>query len=739
MLRSLVTVGLLALWSAASGAGEVSVSGRVVMPDACSPAASPAVVTLTAVGGGASVGGPSPGAPAQVALVNQHGLQFEPRVQVARLGQPIQFANQDAEPHNVHVLAPGVSFDRSMAPREASSLRNQFVPDKPGLIRVVCNIHGHMRGYVVVAATPWAQVVKGGAFRFAGVPEGRYLLDAWHEMGDPIREEVEVKGDDVVDLGTITLKGPAVVARQSGQAAPARPWDEVTDRVGVLLSEARAVVRKPDGVKKARSLAETAYWGEFEGSDMEVAVRRHLGYQRAGAIEVQFRGIRSAIKAVGSGEAGPEQLVTRSGKLLIDLHRASADLKRLKVNDRADVGRAAEHAEVVATPDSSEQAGQLRALAASFAAIQGMADQGQSGDAASAMTEAYFADFEPLERLLNVRRPREVAPLEARFAAIRGRVDSGARGDELRADLAGLVAEVAAATERCRAATAGTFGPAFAASLVTILREGVEVILLLTMLVALVAKAGNPRGLAAIRWGVGAAVGASALTAVALNLVVASAQGRTREVVEGSVMMAAAGVLFYVSYWLVSQSQAKRWSEFLKGQVARGARVGGLGTLAATAFLAVYREGAETTLMYQAMIGGQGGTRAGLLGLAAGLAVGVVILAAVAVLIRRSSVRLPLRSFFKVTGLVLFAMAVIFAGNGVFELQGAGIIKITPVGWLGLGVPALGLHPSVQALSVQGILLAGALLALVPPAFEGRTRPAPAPAKVAPPAAGVGV
>jgi high-affinity iron transporter len=232
---------------------------------------------------------------------------------------------------------------------------------------------------------------------------------------------------------------------------------------------------------------------------------------------------------------------------------------------------------------------------------------------------------------------------------------------------------------------------------------------------------------------------ASAATAAGLGLLVASVQSRAREIVEGAVMLAAAGVLFYVSYWLISQSESKRWMDFLKRQASRGAETGGYGTLALTAFLAVYREGAETALMYQAMIGSQGGARAGLLGLAAGLGVGLVVLAAVAVAIRATSVRLPLRAFFQVTGFVLFAMAVVFAGNGVFELQSSGLLKVTPLPWLGSGVPALGLHPNVQALSVQGLLVAGAALALALLAIPDRPADARGARPVGPtPTAGVG-
>jgi high-affinity iron transporter len=273
------------------------------------------------------------------------------------------------------------------------------------------------------------------------------------------------------------------------------------------------------------------------------------------------------------------------------------------------------------------------------------------------------------------------------------------------------------------------FGPAFAASLVTILREGAEVILVLTMLIAVATRTGKTAGetqagvnaraqaLRAIAWGVSLALLASVGTALGLNLLVASAQSRTRELLEGLVMLLAAGVLFYVSYWLISQSESRRWLGFLQRQAQRGVELGGRGTLALTAFLAVYREGAETALMYQALLGAQGQSRAGLLGLAAGLATGILALVVVALLVRATSMRLPLRAFFQVSGAVLFGMAVVFAGNAIFELQQYGLLKTTtlsgPYGWLGRGIPLLGLYPNLQTLSVQGLLLAGAILALV--------------------------
>jgi high-affinity iron transporter len=207
------------------------------------------------------------------------------------------------------------------------------------------------------------------------------------------------------------------------------------------------------------------------------------------------------------------------------------------------------------------------------------------------------------------------------------------------------------------------------------------------------------------------AVVASLATALILNRLVGSAKGAARETLEGIVLLAASVVLFYVSYWLISHVQARRWMDFLKLQAKRGLERGGQGTLALTSFLAVYREGAETSLMYQALLGSEGRTQAGLLGLGAGLALGIVLLALFAVLLGATSMRLPLRVFFKFSGVFLFALAIVFAGDGVFELQNAGILLTTNLAWMGHGLPWAGLYPNLQVISVQGLLLAGAILA----------------------------
>ncbi|WZO96345.1 FTR1 family protein [Isosphaeraceae bacterium EP7] len=688
-----------------AAAGEVR--GRVSMPDVCSPAVSPAVVVLESKD--APKRDEPKGQAGDVKLVNQSGLQFVPRIQAISVGQTIRFTNQDSETHNLHLLTPGLSFNKSMGPGGIED----YTPAAPGLLKMGCDVHSHMRAFILVADSPNVAVCRaGGTFKIRDVAPGRYLAKVWHEMGDPLEREVVV-ADDGLDLGTLTLTAPANVS-SGGKALkiPPRIWPEVIDRIGLLLGSSRAEGAKPGGAKKARRLAEDSYFVEFELSDMEVAVRANLGVDRAGELESQFRDLFKASRQLSEGKIDAARWTTLTRDLLINLVKASDDLNRMGITDGSKLG--AGRALAADGPVSSVDRQTLRmALSRSLDNVRELADADEADDASSALTGAYFDAFEPIERFLIIRDPASVRPLELEFGRLRGDLGSGLKGEPLAAKLGSLKAEIDAALLRAEGEQVGSFAPAFFASLITILREGVEVILLLTMLTALATKAGRPDGLRAIWVGVGLAVVASLITAVALNMLIASAQGRTREVMEGLVLLSASMVLFYVSYWLIAQTQAKRWTDFIKAQASKSTSVGGLGALGLTAFLAVFREGAETALIFQAMIANQGGARPGLLGLAAGLAAGLFALIFIDRAIRKTAVRLPLRRFFQVTGVVLFAMSVVFAGHGVAELQQSGWIKQTAVEWAGRGIGWLGIYPNVQCLAIQGLLIAGALSAYV--------------------------
>jgi hypothetical protein len=160
-------------------------------------------------------------------------------------------------------------------------------------------------------------------------------------------------------------------------------------------------------------------------------------------------------------------------------------------------------------------------------------------------------------------------------------------------------------------------------------------------------------------------------------------------------VVAAAVMLFYVSYWLLTKVEVAKWNSFVKTKVQDAVSSGSAVALASVAFLAVYREGFETVLFYKALMlsGGVGS----LFPILAGMAVGTLVLVVVYVAITRFGVRLPLRPFFTVTSAFLYYMAFVFAGKAVAELQEGGLVGTTSVPWAPR-LPALGIYPTAESL-----------------------------------------
>ena len=478
--------------------GAATISGVVKMPEICSPSISPAVVYLEQAGdpaeSKAGVGDRSSSGTAEIALVNQRGLQFTPRVQATVVGQTVRFANQDGETHNVHVVSTGFAFNQSMA----AGQHQDFTPEKPGVMILACDIHIHMRGFVVVSPTPWVQVCSAkGRFRLEGVPDGRYVLNVWHEMGDPLRKEITVEGGKAIDLHELVVEGRPAPAGATGVAtATPRPWADVVDRIGMLLAASRQSATRSGEASRARRLAEDAYWAEFEASDMEVAVQRHLGVARASELETQFRKFRSEVRDVAERRRPVGELEQRSHDLLLDLVAAAGELNTKGVIDSVHVAATRDLPSRVDLTDlggpPADVPTLLQGLRRGFHRVYEAADQHGPDEASSELTSVYMNDFEPIERYLLGRSPQSVRPLEIEFNAIRGAISTGLKGEALAARLDRLDATVGALTADVEARPVGVFGAAFSASLVTIVREGVEVILVLAMLIALVVKAAQP-------------------------------------------------------------------------------------------------------------------------------------------------------------------------------------------------------------------------------------------------------
>jgi len=199
----------------------------------------------------------------------------------------------------------------------------------------------------------------------------------------------------------------------------------------------------------------------------------------------------------------------------------------------------------------------------------------------------------------------------------------------------------------------------FAALLVT-LREGFEAALIVAVVLAYLRQIGALEQARSVWFGVGAAVAVSAAAGAALFLTGAELEGTTEALFEGIVMLAAAGVLTWMVVWM--QRQANTQGAHLRGQVDAALTVGGA-ALFGLAFLAVVREGLETALFLFAAAG-EAQPLAAVIGALAGLALAV----ALGWLVYRGGRRLPLRTFFTITNLVLVAFGVYLVWKGVGEL-----------------------------------------------------------------------
>ena len=238
-----------------------------------------------------------------------------------------------------------------------------------------------------------------------------------------------------------------------------------------------------------------------------------------------------------------------------------------------------------------------------------------------------------------------------------------------------------------------------------VFREGLEALLVILALSAGARRVGQNSRVRNIYVGAGAAVVTSLAMAWAVQHILADDTG---DALEGILQLCAAATLFYVSSRLTSKSQAHRWNSFLANQVQSG-----LGsetasiTLACTAFLAVLREGAETIVFFQALVAGATETaerHAVLIGLAAG----AIALVAVFLVLNRLTSMIPIGKFFSVTSVLLYAMAVIFTGQGIASLQEAGTVGASFVSGVPT-IPMIGLYPTFQSLGAQAVLILAAL------------------------------
>jgi high-affinity iron transporter len=344
------------------------------------------------------------------------------------------------------------------------------------------------------------------------------------------------------------------------------------------------------------------------------------------------------------------------------------------------------------------------ATAATFAAVRRQVDSALALRSDKIAFDAYLT-FEQVETEVRAKNGGLASELETTFSWLRTRA---ARADDT--ERRAIRERLLAGLERAERVVADRPSPMslFVASFFLMVREGFEAILIVAALMTFLTKAGASERRRDVARGAWLAVGASVITWVLVELLLHVTPGQ-REAIEGGTMLLAAAVLFYVSYWLLSKIEAAKWTAFVRGKMQSALSSGSGMALTAVAFLAVYREGFETILFYKALFTSAGASSVPVVG---GMAAGSVGLVAVYVLINQLGLRVAMKPFFAVTGVMLYYMAFVFAGKGVAELQSARLVPLTVIE-SAPRIPFLGIYPTLESLVVQGLLLVLALVAAV--------------------------
>lgn len=434
-----------------------------------------------------------------------------------------------------------------------------------------------------------------------------------------------------------------------------------------------------------------AYFGHYEVDGFERNTQSRIGGSRAGNVEVQFSRLKTAV---------------RSGKSNEDVRKEADTLIAMLFEDAAKLD-----------PPDMEWTELAKVLNQEFAEASKMYQEGHVVTAEPKFRKAYARYYgksnfqENVIKNLSAKKDVQIVELYNKTKKlILNKAEKPIVAQSI-SELSSLISKTANELTRKNNRTQW-WGTVFA-SLMILLREGFEAILIVGAIIAYLRKNGTENLKPVYHgslWGIAASVVMAIILISLTKFGFESGQGQ--EVVEGVTMFIAVAVLFYTSNWMVSKSSSAAWSSYIKGKVQSSVSKNSMFGLAFTCFLAVFREGAEVILFYQAMFAGSNGKSGIVSAVLLGIAISVALLIFVYKAIILTGKKLPLKPFFLATSILMFVMVVSFVGGGISEFVDAGWISPRVIN----GVPTisiLGIYPYAESLIGQAIALVIVILSLV--------------------------
>ncbi len=480
-------------------------------------------------------------------------------------------------------------------------------------------------------------------------------------------------------------------------------WQQQVKIIDDLLAQAISDYQAARFSAASKAIQQAHYQG-FKNSEMEMSVRKNRSAQQAADINQQF----SALIALSARPGKMNDIAWRTTTLLQDIEDLLPALPTTR--DNQPVSPSAENVTAPVDDVKADWASIADDINTRIHQAIAQYRSGQTSDAIMAVQDTYFDHFEAsgMENKIGSRDTAFKSTLEGHFTRMVSLMKSAqpieqldAQASALRQDLAHAVTLLASGGE--------TQWSLLLYSLMIIVREGLEALLIVVAIVAYLVKNNQHDKLALIRQSVWVALVCSVITAGLFQWLFTHS-GAGREQLEGITMLIAVVMLFCMSYWLLSRAEARHWQAWLEGKLSHSLSSGSMTSLWLISFLAVYREGAETVLFYAALAG-DANSVSDHFAVLAGFVIGCLILLIAWLLMRYTVVKLPLKPFFMCTGCFMYLMAFVFACKGVLELIEGKLFQPT----LLPGIPEiswLGIYPYVETLLPQCILLILALFSL---------------------------
>ncbi len=510
----------------------------------------------------------------------------------------------------------------------------------------------------------------------------------------------------------------SALAPRAQAAESATDYDTWTAAAAAVDSELQAAVTQYNNGNTSGAAAgvQRAYNTTYVASNLSRVITDRIGAQRATDHKTQFDSLRQLAYAAGNGESLSNQATSLSADIAADATQLDgmADLPGPRDYAAQQAATTAtERAQLDAKKTNVNEGRGERSWAQVASEMNGLIDQAikktQSGDGqggAELVNKAYYGYYEKLgfeKTVMAVISGDRVSEVENQFKVVRKAMiakDSSAttQAEHLKDMItqdAGTLDASGGKVNPVRAFFTGSFGQAF----LILLREGLEAILVVAAVIAYLIKAGLKDRVRLVYLGLVLGLVASGIVAVLFAVLFNSASSH-QEILEGVVALTAMVMLLFTSNWMLSKSSVSSWNAYIKDKTEASVSNGGVWALASLSFLAVFREGAETVMFYQALLTMD---RSGGASIWQGFAAGMVVLVVVFLVIRYTSVRIPLRPFFAITSVLMAILVVIFAGGGLHALIEGDVVSGTYVaGWPTYDF--LGIYPYRETLVFQVLI-----------------------------------